>query len=287
MTHFAAALERLRQQAGFPTAYRFYHRNGGRRSFGFTYVHYLRFEKGAALPRPESLPVLHLALRLSPGQAGTRELVFAYLRDLLKTEEAFHLVTGPLMGAAPTGAAEARAAAAPPVLSWIKAEHTVHLTPEQFEAVAADEAAYWASEALLNDGGSWSAGEVAAAFGVDERAAQRGLARLKAVGLARAASKGRYKAREAGKLYTFPGRLAGMGPALARVQGYWEKMHRKTGRDVLARVELVRAQDAAAKAYATSLSEAVDAANAYSTRAKDESTGLFLIESRIRRLCSF
>ena len=70
MSAFSEALLALRREAGFPSAYRFYHRNGGRRHFGFTYVHYLRLEKGAKAPRAEAFGAILKALRLAPAADG-------------------------------------------------------------------------------------------------------------------------------------------------------------------------------------------------------------------------
>ncbi len=280
MAVFALCLARLRREAGFPTAYQFYHRNGGRRHFQFTYVHYLRMEKGVSLPKAEWVSTLLLSLRLSPGQAATRELFVAYLRDLLKSDAAFDLIVGPLL-CRHGGAGQA------PAMGWVKAEHTVHMTPDQFRAVAADEAGYWCSEALFNDSGSWSAREIAGKFELDSKACARGLKRLKDAGLAREASKGRYMARQAGKLYTFPGRLRDMAGLLKTVEGYWKRMDKKRGQRALQRVELVRAEEGAMRGYTTVLSDAVDAANLYATHSAGAGTGLYLIESTIRKLTPF
>ena len=282
MKEFAEALRRLRREAGFASAYQFYHRNGGRRQFPFTYVHYLRLEKGERLPRPRWLAAFLPALRLEPGRAGTRALFLGYLKDLLQTEEAYELVLAPLLG---RGAGAP--AASPDALRFARSLHTVHLTPKQFRLIASDEATYWCSELLANDSGSWTAPEAAAALGIPAASARAGLRRLKQAGLARESSPGRYRAREAGKLYAFPGRLAGMGGALEKIERYWERRFRKGGRMAGERVELVRAEDAAVRAYASALAQAVDGANAIATHQKGEATGLFLVQAKVRKLFSF
>lgn len=279
---FGKRLAGLRADAGFATAYQFYHRNGGRRTFPFTYVHYLRIEKGVALPRPRWLRIFLTALRLTPGAAGCRELFLAYLKDLLDTEEVCELVLAPLLCRHERAAARGAEA-----LRWMKAEHAVHLTPEQFKFLASDEAVYWCSEIMVNDRGSWTAEEAAAALGMDVRSIRVAFAKLKSAGLARETSGRRFKARASGKFQTFPGRLPGMGPALEAVQRYWGKMYRRRGKEVLSRVELIRASESSTRDYSVSLAEALDAANLHATQAKGEDTGLFLIEARIRKLTPF
>lgn len=280
---FSKRLAKARREAGFKSAYQFYHDNGGRRHFPFTYVHYLRLEKGGALPRPEWLQRLLLALRLSPGAAGCRDFFLDYLKDMLGGQETFDLVLNPLLGphagpAAPAGTEAVR---------WMKSQHAIHLTPEQFKVLAGDEAAYWCSEVLCNDGGTWSAEELAKTLGLGVKDVRAGLARLKAAGLARRTASGRFSSRSAGKLYTFPGRLQGMGPALKRVQAFWERMRRRRGQDVVERVELVRAESAFIRRYAASLAETLDAANAGASHGKGEDTGFYLVEAGIRKLLPF
>lgn len=276
--NFSGHLARARREAGFKTAYQFYHANGGRRHFPFTYVHYLRLENRGRLPRPEWMPRIVKALRLGPGAEGARKLFEAYLRDLLGAD-AFETVAAPLLCRHPGAPA-----AATEGLTWMKSEHAVHMTPEQFTAVASDAAAYWCSEVLLSDEQAWSEEALARHLGLEAKAVKKGLARLKAAGLVRPAGRSRWKSRYPGKFFTFPGRLEGMGEAFTRVQGYWEAMGAKVGREESARVELVRAESSFIRRYVHSLNEAVDAANLGAVRAKGEDTALYLVEARVKRI---
>lgn len=162
---FGARLRKLRLEAGFPTAYKFYHGNGGRRHFPFTYAHYARIERGGKLPRPRWLAPILAALRLAPGHAGLRLLMESYLRCLLDGEEAYQAVMSAIAPPRMKSAPELGRAA----MHWIKTHHSVHLTPEQFDAISSDETAYWCSEALLNDRRSWSAAEIVQALGLAPR----------------------------------------------------------------------------------------------------------------------
>lgn len=275
-------LVKMRREAGFPTAYRFYHNNGGRRHFPFTYVHYLRIERGSKLPRPEWLGRLISALRLAPGPAS-RELFLSYMKGLLKTPEAYSLVLEPLLSAREPSRRPAGAEA----LRWLKAQHSLHLTPEQFRVLAGSEDAYWCSEALFNESESLSAADIAKYFALTEKDAEAGLRRLVAAGMAKRASSGRYKSRWPGKFFTFPGRLDGMKKELDTIQGFWEKMYRRRGKLAGERVELVRADEDSMRQYTATLAETLDAANAMATHSKGHSTGMFLIEARVRKLVDY
>ena len=272
---FSRRLAAARRAAGFKTAYAFYHGNGGRRHFPFTYVHYLRLENRGRLPQAAWLQPLISALRLSPGDSGCRELFLAYLKDLLGEAPA-RLVLAPLLGAAPqaSGADAAK---------WLAAEHTVHLTPEQFAAIAEDECVYWCSEALLNDSRSWTVDELSKRLGRGVKDTRAAAERLVAAGLAKRAG-ARYRGRWRGKLFTFPGRLAGMAAAFKRIRGYWEKMARRSGAEIGARVELVRSEDAFIRRYAANLAQTVESAGLGAVHAPGDDTALYLVEARVRRL---
>lgn len=282
MSAFSAALSFLRREAGYPTAYRFYHRNGGRRHFGFTYVHYLRLEKGAKAPRAEYFGAILKALRLAPVQEGAKALFRAYLRDLLGSEEAFELIVGGV-----AKAPEVAPTVAEGGYERLRREHTVHMSPAMFEAVARDRVSYWTSELLLNDGGSWSAKDIRARLDCSESEAASALKNLKKAKLLRETSPGRYKTRQPGKFWTFPGRTSGMEPLLDRVRGYWEDMAKRESGHFGERLELVRASAATMRQYMSALHRAVDEANLAAVHGPGHDTALFLIEGRVRRLLPF
>ncbi|MBI4424459.1 MAG: hypothetical protein HY554_12055 [Elusimicrobia bacterium] len=283
MPAFAQQLVKLRKEAGFTSAYQFYHRNGGRRHFPFTYVHYLRIDKGIRLPKPQWLPCFISALRLVPGEEGTRELFLGYLRDTLQTDEAFELVVAPLLQRAPT----ADGSLASEALRWMKSEHAVHLTPEQFKAQTTDEASYWCAEVLVNDRGTWSPEDLARFLELDVPSVRKALRRLKEAGIARDVGGGRYASRFTGKVYTYPGRLKGLAAYLDDVQRYWDKMYKKRGKETGTRVELVRAEESAMRRYFQTLAQTLDTANMFSTSAKGENTGLFVIEANVKKVMEF
>lgn len=275
---FSRRLIELRRQAGFKTAYQFYHKNGGRRHFPFTYVHYLRIENAGRLPRPEWMGRIVLALRLAPDAREGRAFFLSYLEDQLGDKEACALILKPLLSAAvaPVGPAG--------LPKWAKAEHTIHLTPRQFKALASDRAAYWCSEVLCNDCGAWNADAAASVAGVDRRAAEKALRLLVKLGLARRTRAGLFRARFPGKLYTFPGRLDDMAADLARVRHFWDELAARRGGWTFDRVELVRAEDSFMRGYAASLAATVDASAAGAEHAKGEDTALYAVEARVRRL---
>lgn len=278
MQTFAANLIRARAAAGFDTAYKFYHRNGGRKHFAFTFVHYLRVEKGTAVPGPEGLERILLALRLLPTQAEARELLIAYLRASLGGGRCADYVLAPLL------AGQAPAAAGPDAMTWMKAHSSVHLSPEEFTAMAASETAYWCAEALCSDGGAWTPAELAEKLELSAKDAARALEALKKAGLLLKTAAGKYKCRHQGKFFTYPGRLEGMGAQLETINGYLEKAG---GPDFFERLELVRAEEGAMSNFRLQLAQAMDSANAYASHSAGRDTGFYLIKLRMKRLKRF
>ncbi len=283
MSAFSEALLALRRDAGFPSAYRFYHRNGGRRHFGFTYVHYLRLEKGAKAPRAEAFGAILKALRLAPAADGARRLFRSYLLDVLGSPEAYELIVGSVSADVPS----VSPTLAEGGFDRLKREHLMHMSPEQFTAVSRDANAYWTSELLLNDDGTWTPKDVAGRLGCSASDGAAALELLTKAKLLRATSPGRYKTRQPGKFWTFPGRSKGMEPLLERVRGFWDAMAKRQGGPFGERLELVRASSSVMRQYMNALHRAVDEANLASTHTQGEDTALFLIEGRVRRLLPF
>ncbi len=275
---FSSQLIKARTAAGFDTAYKFYHRNGGRKHFGFTFVHYMRIEKGASVPRPEWMERIMVALRLLPTQAEARELLAGYLRGMLGGGHGAEYVLGPLLSGLESRPGQQGS------MQWMKAHSSVHMTPAEFSAMAASETAYWCGEALCSDGGSWTPAELAGKLSLDTKAAAKALESLKKAGIAVKTPAGKYKCRHQGKFFTYPGRLEGMAPQLLAVTGYLDKAARS---DFFERFELVRAEEGAMSNYRLQLAQVMDGANAYATRSAGEKTGFYLIELRMRKLKPF
>lgn len=278
MNDFNENLIKARAAAGFDTAYKFYHRNGGRKHFGCTFVHYMRVEKGESVPKPEWLERIMIALRLLPAQAEARGLLLSYLRASLGGGRCADYVLAPLFSG------QAQAGGGPDAMTWMKAHSSVHLTPEEFSAMAASEEAYWCAEALCSDGGAWTPEELAGKLSLNAKAAAKGLESLKKAGLLVKTPAGKYKCRHQGKFFTYPGRLEGMGAQLKTINGYLEKAGTA---DFFERLELVRAEEGAMSNYRLQLAQAMDAANAYATHSAGENTGFYLIKLRMRRLKKF
>lgn len=113
LAEFAAAARRCREEAGHPTARRFYQDLGGRPFFGCSCKAYLNLENGAGVPQPRLVERLVAGLRLAIGSRRVREFALAYLRLVFGEPELFDLAVAALR----PKPARARRAVRPPPLS--------------------------------------------------------------------------------------------------------------------------------------------------------------------------
>jgi hypothetical protein len=159
MAYFGNTLERLRTQAGFATAYAYYHRNGGRRVFPFSFSYYRKIERGLSLPKASWLPVLIHNLRLLTPAEGAQALAKALLRDLVGDDAVFRDFVEPLFAPVPASPPDHKA-----VRRFLTAGAT-QLTVEQCRTIYADAAAYWAFYCLSERRGPLTVAELSAATG--------------------------------------------------------------------------------------------------------------------------
>lgn len=180
-TIFSEALTRLRSEAGFPTAYRFYHDNGGAPVLKISYRRYLSLEQGRYLPEISKLPRLTVALRLVPKSSGANKLMIAWLRTMAG-EETYKSSLEPLFS---EGALTSALSPIHKVVKRALAETGQQLTPEQFCAILADRDTYLCFLAVSRDTGLWSAEKLAAALQLKKEPADRALKTLLAAGIIR------------------------------------------------------------------------------------------------------
>lgn len=281
MGRFSTELTRLRQESGFATPYAFYHKNGGRRVFPFTFAYYLKVERGESLPRAQWVPRLLSLLRIPPTQALHRAFALAYLADALG-EDAYDALLGPYLTPAP--------AAGPVVEQMTKrlmSEQAVHLSIAQASGLAADEAAYWCFECLTNDRAGLLEEDIAGATGLPAPRVRAGLARLAALGLAKGAKGGRWRSPLAGRFYTFPRDYPALARDRERLRALHEGMAARRGADLFVGALLLRAEDGAMRRVAADVAAALESSGAWALDARGERSGLYKLEARVRRLTGF
>jgi len=281
MGRFASALARIRTEAGFKTAYAFFHKNGGRRVFPCTFPYYLRIERGQALPRPEWLPIFMTLLRIPPTDALWRQFIVDYLRDHFGTEEAFQSAVAPLLRPAEVSGMQQQ------TVRRLVSERAYHLTPEQFQTVISDDAAYWSFECLVNERGALTPAELARETGESEAKVKASLKRLAKAKLAKAVGGGRWKSPISGKFYVFPQGYPGHEPDRLKRHVIVDRMTSRKGAWLFHANVVLRAEDASMRRSIGAFTDAMEGVSAYCVYEKGENTGLYQVETRTRRLLSF
>jgi len=280
-TIFSETLTRLRKEGGFPTAYRFYHDNGGGPVLKVSYRKYLLMEKGKNLPGVERLPKLLVALRLPQNTPAARELVAAWLRTLAG-EEVYSDIFDPLL-------VKAEAAAVTPAEQALRrsiAEKKYYLTEAQVRATLSSFEAYKCAFVLENDCGAWTAEELAKVLKIKKSEAQRALKDFAAAGLARELKKGVYKSRIAGQMVEYPSVLAMRQEVREKVRGYIKRLEQESSAEYSS-MGLFRADSLTLKGYYPMLKSTVQASHAYSTVKKTNGSAAFFVIGRVLKMWDF
>lgn len=279
-TIFSEALIGLRKTAGFPTAYRFYHDNGGKPVLTFSYRNYLLFEQGKALPSPEMLRRISLALRLIPKSPPAGKLAATWLKTTAG-EEAYGFVFEPFISIRTDtpGLSPAHKA-----LGKLIKKHPI--TVEQAVLILSTYENYRAFIVFVNDTGVWPCDSFARTAGLKKAEAAKILAAFARAGLAKRIKQGAYKFPGDNVTLEFP-RAEMLPPGLNdRMRGYQARLI-TSGALAWRRMNVLRADPADLAAYYPLLSLTMSAASAYVTGEKTKDSALFGIESRVVKLFDF
>lgn len=276
---FSSVLTGLRKAAGFSTAYRFYHDNGGQKVLGFSYRKYLLFEQGQTLPAPDTLRRLSLALRLIPKTPPAGRLATAWLRTTAGDEayaevfEPFISVKEETPGLSPAHKALGR---------FIKKQP---LSVAQAEVILSSGRHYRAFLALVHDAGVWTCASLAKAAGLKPAEASAALRDLAGAGLLKKLKAGEYRFG-GGRILEFP-RAEIMPLGLNdRMRAYQAEML-ASGQLTWRRLSMVRAAPESLAAFYPVLSVSISAAAAYETVEPLPGSAVFAVEARVVKLFNF
>lgn len=277
---FAAMLRRTRLEAGFRSAYAFYHANGGRRVFPFTYTYYARIERGLALPRPGWLPILFSSLRVMVAPGDNRELSVAFLRDLVGHDAIFDDLVAPWLK--PTTPEPPRKKA----LRRLLGGQMRPLSRQEYGAVVSSPAAFRCYLCLTMSREPLAIERLAKAA---KTTVARTLAALKALGsrkLAKRAPDGRWSCPLSDRHASFPHGDIGHDERMNALRRHVDDASRE-GRDFMSRYVMVRAEEGDMLSVARSLQETLQTAQGCAVEEPGERTGIFFISVRLDELLRF
>lgn len=281
-TTFSKLLVRLRKEAGFPTAYRFYHDNGGRHALKISYRKYLLIEQGRSLPVPGRLGTFLFALRIVNKSAEANALVTAWLKTMAG-EDTFKEIIEPLITAkAGTPGFSPMQEAMRKALSGKK----YYLTPEQVEVIVAARANYLCFTAISNDTCAWQKNEFAERIGLPAAVAEKALKALAGAKLVKEIKKGVYKCPLAGAMVEYP-HLATLAPGLMKKLREYDDELVAEGQPVWFNNGIIRADEVVFRSFFPVMGVNICTAQTYAVTEKTERSALFMVEGRIIKLRDF
>lgn len=278
MGRFAKALTRLRVDAGFPTAYAFYHRSGGRRAFPFSYAFYTQIERGKTLPRAEWLPLLLSLMRLPADPVSRREILVAYLRDSLRSDEVFEGLFEPLLRP-PAPVAPEQAA-----LRRLIGRQARPLSPAEFGIILESPASYWSFAILAGSRRPVTVERLASRCALRPDDVSLELARLATAGLAKRSNDGSWSSPLANVIVVLPRNYKGYARDLARLRGYWDEMADRRGGDLFDLGTLARLPTTIALEAIDSFRSVIETATARYEDEDSPEAPFFLLQARVRRV---
>ena len=281
-TIFSETLTRLRKGAGFPTAYRFYHDNGGAPFFKVSYRNYLMMEQGRNLPVLGRLARIIMGMRVPERTPEARELTLAWLRTMAG-EAAYADMLEPLLA---QGAPAKTTSPAEEALRRTLAEKKFHITADQILASVASFETYKCFFVMEADSGVWTAEAMAKALGVKKAEADKALKSFLKVGLVKAEGKGGYRSRMVGQLVEYPAGPAFPQGVLAKIRGYYKRLEDESPLE-FGTSGMVRADADALRGFFPMLKSSVEASYAFNTTVKTKKSAGFFVVGRVHRLWNF
>lgn len=281
-TIFSKQLAQARKNAGFPTAYRFYHDNGGQGVLKLTYRNYLRLEQGLILPVPEKLGVLIFALRLAHGSPEANGLVVAWLKTMTGPD-AYRDLVEPLLAARAAAPALAPAEAA---LKSARLKRTYYINPAQYSVLCASYENFLCCHYTNNDTGNWTAPRLAALLGVTAAVADKALKALTGVKLLKETKKGVYKCLITDQMRMLPDKRTLPAEQVKRYAGFLDRLAAEGG-PVLQRRMVLRADGPAFRNFLPSLEAAVLMADSYSVHQETGASALYVVDGTVTKVRDF
>jgi hypothetical protein len=281
-TVFSELLVKFRSDAGFKTAYSFFHDNGGQPVLGLSYRKYLMLEQGKNLPALARLNRLSYALRLVPGSVNANSLTVAWLRSFAG-EQVYKEVLAPVI------APRAEAKGVSPLHKAIEKSITdkkYFLTPAQYEVIMSSFETYLCYQALSNEIGSWPADALARTLGLDRAKAAAALKKLASVKVVKEIRKGVFKSPLADMTVESP-QLNIARQDLMEKHGEYNSRLKATGVNEWYSTCLMRADREAIRGFLPLMNLNIHTAGTYSTNRRSDRTALYFIEGRVTRLRDF
>ena len=281
-TIFSETLTKLRLEAGFRTAYQFYHGNGGAHVLKVSYRRYLAFEQGMRFPLFKRLGGLLFGLRAPKRSQAGKELVISWLKTMAGDVDYTRLLGNlidPKNGFLPFSPESA-------AISQALSGQKYSISAEQFNAIAGNRDNYLCYLALVNDEGKWSPAELAKFLKLTPAAAAKAMEALAKVKILKKDRAGRYKCPLCGKLIEYPHYNA-LNPAKrGKLHKYLEELS-AAGILEWERLGTLRADADTMREFMQIMQLNISTAQTYAVTKKTDKSALFSIRGSVTRLRDF
>ena len=278
-TIFSETLSKLRKEAGFKTAYRFFHDNGGKEILKVSYRMYLLMEQGKLMPPFKNLGIYVYSLRLTPHSYSAAELTTAWLKTTLGESEFLYLLS-------PFLKMPGKQSITSPLHRAIKREltqRTFHINLTQLRVILKSGDTYLCWSALSNDTGAWTPETLASQLKIPLATARNSLRELAAARLLKV-KKGIYTCPMAAAVVEGP---HAMPPDVMNKMIERDKEFISSGKPVFARRGIIRASAAEFWNYFPMINLNVATAATYGVTEKQKDSALFAIEATVVKLRDF
>jgi len=281
-TIFSKLFVELRKEAGFPTAYRFYHDSGGKDVLKISYRKYLLIEQGKILPVMSRLGTFIWALHMTHKTPKANSFVSAWLKTMAG-EENFRELIEPLIAADP-GAAK---------LSYMQKalDKSMNakkycITMDQVKVIFANPDNHLCYIAITEDKDAWTIKEFADRLKLTGPAAGKALKELSKVKLVKEIKKGVYKCPIAGMLKDFPHQNTMPAGLRKKIEDYKTGLSLKGKRIYRGRITF-RADERELSGFIPVMDVNLTTASTYAIHEKTPNSALFVVEGSVIKLRDF
>ena len=281
---FGTLLAGLRESGGYPSARKFYRAGGGAKRFGCTYRHYVNVEKGRCAPSEHVMAAVCQMLHFEEDPAGAAgEFLDEYVRQKFPANLALLLRNGASRGYAAPPPVEMQS-----VLVRHARENSHALTAEQVLAYCSSPEAYGVFEILSNDERRWSLPELSRFLRMDAGKTKEAAERLRASGIVKRDSSGRYWCPWAEKVFMCLHRGdPRVSAAYDKLSAYWDGLAKPGIGYLYRRSHVLRCSQSELLDYSGRLSDALSGAAILRTCRKGPDTALVGLEITARRFFDF
>jgi hypothetical protein len=289
-TIFSSTLSKLRKEAGFKTAYQFFHNNGGKPVFKVSYRMYLLIEQGKLRPPFKNLNIYIHALHFGLQSYSAMELVTAWLKTTLG-EDDFEYLLGPFIRIPD------KPSISPPfhkVINKLLVQKKFYINPEQMRVIVKNKATALCWTALSHDTGIWTDKTLAAELGLSASAAEKALRELGEVKLLKRLKNLAYTCPMAGSMIEYPLMIACPRDTRTSDTHNLHKRFRALRREMISsgkvfyrRQGIIRASSMELANFYPLLSLNVSTAQAYAITKKQKDSALFAVECKVVKIRDF